>query len=183
MTSHQKPSMERMPTSLVLGNSPQRQPTKRHMNLSAELQVKNFHKKWKSYFQQTKQTWKTVAKQRQRNQVKQKWRQRKAPGALSPMTRHQKPSMEQTPTSSVLGNSPQRQPTKRHMNLSAELQVKNFHKKWKSYFQQTKQTWKTVAKQRQRNQVKQKWRQRKAHGALSPTTRHLKPSMEQTHTS
>ncbi len=35
----------------------------------------------------------------------------------------------------------------------------------------------------QRNQVKQRLRQQKAHGASSPTTSRLKPSMEQTPTS
>ena len=44
-----------------------------------------------------------------RNQVKQKLRQQKVHGALSLMTRHQKPSMERMPTSSVLGNLPRQQ--------------------------------------------------------------------------
>ncbi len=52
------------------------------------------------------------------------------------------------------------------MSLSAELPGKELPQE-ASLASSTKQTWKMAVKQRQRNQVKQKWRQQKAHGAKS----------------
>ena len=178
LTRHQKPSMERMLTSSVLGNSPS-------SNLQGNTWIckRNARKRTSTrseIFLPVDQTdLKDGESSDSDTKGKQKWRRQKAHGALSPWQASETingSDVKFVGTWNLQQSQFQQWLIKQFTSLSAELKAKSFHKKWNPSSRPNRLERRWSSNSTYQTEVKT------AEGTWSfkSMTRHQKPSMERT---